>query len=348
MWLAAENHSAQVWLSPRLQLDYAASMSSSDGCRPRREPLLLIVGPTASGKTRLGIEIAEVLGGEIVSADAFAVYRGLDIGTDKPDAAARRRVRHHLIDIADPEDRFSAGAFAETATAAIRDIRDRNRLPLVVGGSHFWIRALLLGLFPAPPRDQAVVADLADQWRRDPAATFAQLQDCDPVASTKIGPRDRHRVLRALEVYRTTGTPISEHWARHRHRRRSDTDAVLVAPARSRSELYAKIELRVDAMFASGLMEEVRRILASGVPGDAHALKAIGYRQSVDHLEGRCDLESAIRNTKAASRKLAKRQLTWLRGLTEGELHWLPPVEAGGVEAVLRLWSGTRDKRGRQ
>jgi tRNA dimethylallyltransferase len=310
------------------------------------EPLLLVVGPTASGKSRLGLEVADALGGEIVSADAFAVYRGLDIGTDKPDAAARRRVPHHLVDIVDPRERFSAGAFARAATAAIADIRRRGRTPVVVGGTHFWIRALLVGLFPAPRRDPAVVDELTKRWRHDPAATFARLQACDPEAAARIGPHDRQRVLRALEVYEISGVPISSHWKTHQST--VAFEPLLVAPERSRAELYAKIELRVDAMFAFGFLEEVRHILDSGVPPDAHALKAIGYRQLVDHLEGRCDLESAVRDTKAASRRLAKRQLTWLRGLVEGELHWLPPAEAGGVEETLHLWSEMVEKRGRQ
>jgi tRNA dimethylallyltransferase len=330
---------------PETGMTYSSGMPSGDTAH-RPDSLLVIVGPTASGKTRLGLEVAEALGGEIVSADAFAVYRGLDIGTDKPDEAARRRVRHHLIDIADPRVRFSAGAFVEAASTAISDIRARGRTPLVVGGSHFWIRALLLGLFPAPARDDRVVNEIARQYHRDPEGTYSRLETVDPVAAAKIGPRDHHRVLRALEVFETTGRPISEHWSEHR--RSTHIDPLLVAPERSRPELYAKIELRVDAMFASGFVEEVRRILGSGVPRDAHALKAIGYRQLVDHLEGSCDLETAIRNTKAASRRLAKRQLTWLRGLTEGELHWLPPAEAGGVEATLELWLGTREKRGRR
>ena len=310
------------------------------------EPLLLIVGPTASGKSRLGLEVADALGGEIVSADAFAVYRGLDIGTDKPDAAARNRVRHHLVDIADPRERFSAGRFARAAAAAIADIRRRERTPVVVGGTHFWVRALLVGLFPAPRRDPDVADVLAREWRSDPAATYARLRTCDPEAAAGIGPRDRQRILRALEVYETTGVPISKHWKDQRPA--SAFEPVLVAPERPRPELYAKIELRVDAMFASGFVEEVRRILDSGVPRDAHALKAIGYRQLVEHFEGRCDLESAIRNTKVASRRLAKRQLTWLRGLTEGQLHWLPPAEAGGVERTLQLWRTALEKRGRQ
>ena len=311
-----------------------------------REPLLLVVGPTASGKSRLGLEVAEALGGEIVSADAFAVYRGLDIGTDKPDAEARRRVRHHLIDIAEPTEVFSAGAFVEAATSAIREIHSRGITPIVVGGTHFWIRALLFGLFPSPPRDPELVARLADAWVDDPESVFCRLEEIDNVAAAKIGPHDRQRILRAIEVFEATGTPISEHWSSHRPPR--DFDPVLIAPERRRAELYAKIDTRVDLMFASGLREEVQRILASGVPYEAHALKAIGYRQLVQYFQNNCDLESAIHNTKAASRKLAKRQLTWLRGLTEGTLRWLPPAETGGTEAAIRLWSETLRGRGQR
>ena len=309
-----------------------------------REPLLVIVGPTASGKSRLGLEVAEAIGGEIISADAFAVYRDLDIGTDKPDAQARRRVRHHLIDIVDATEVFSAGAFVEAATTSIADIRSRGNTPIVVGGTHFWIRALLLGLFSSPPRGKELVARLSAEWDNDSIATFERLEEIDPAAAAKTGPHDRQRVLRALEVFEATGRPISEHWAQHR--RVNDIDPILIAPERPRAELYAKIGIRVDVMFALGLKEEVRRILASGVPHDAHALKAIGYRQLVEHLNGEIDLDSAIQKTKAASRKLAKRQLTWLRSLTEGTLRWLPPAEAGGTEVAVRLW--LEELRGRR
>lgn len=302
-----------------------------------RDPLLLIVGPTASGKSRLGIEVAEALAGEIVSADAFAVYRGLDIGTDKPGIEARRKVRHHLIDVVEPTEVFSAGAFVETASASIADIRNRGATPIVVGGTHFWIRALLDGLFPSPPRDPDLTADLAREWDRDPDATFDRLRRVDPVAAGRIGPRDRQRILRALEVFEATGTSLSAHWSEHRKSR--TFDPLLLAPERPRGELYAKIDSRVDVMFASGLREEVGRILASGVPRDAHALKAIGYRQLVQYHHGECDLESAIHNTKAASRRLAKRQLTWLRGLTDDAPRWLPPAEKGGTQRALRAWS---------
>jgi len=309
-----------------------------------RMPLLLVVGPTASGKSSLGLEVAEAIGGEIISADAFAVYRGLDIGTDKPDADARSRVRHHLVDVADPTERFSAGAFVQAAQTAIAEIRGRGATPLVVGGTHFWIRALIEGLFPSPPHDEGTARRLAGEWELSPAATYRRLIEVDPEAAERIGPRDRQRVLRALEVFDTTGTPISHHWSKHR--KKAEYDPLIVAPERPRQELYAKIEFRVDAMISSGLEEEVRRILASGVPREAHALKAIGYRQIVDFIEGECDLESAITETKAASRRLAKRQLTWLRGMTEGELHWLSPAERGGAARAIRLWNDTLERRG--
>jgi tRNA dimethylallyltransferase len=299
-------------------------------------PLLVIVGPTASGKSRLGLEVAERLDGEIVSADAFAVYRGLDIGTDKPTPEDRRRVRHHLVDIADPHQRFSAGEFADAASRAIADIVGRDRTAVVVGGTHFYIRALLEGLFPSPPRDPSEGKRLSQEWERDADSVFRRLREVDPEAARRIGPRDRQRILRALEIFELTGESLTSHWRRHRHRPRYR--ALMVAPRRSRADLYARIDARAERLFASGLVEEVRQILASGVPVDAHAFKAIGYRQVVEFLEGSCDLQSAIEDTKRTSRKFAKRQLTWLRGIPEETLRWVPPAEKGGVPATTDLW----------
>jgi tRNA dimethylallyltransferase len=299
-------------------------------------PLLVILGPTGSGKSRLGLEVAERIGGEIVSADAFAVYRGLDIGTDKPTLEDRSLVPHHLVDIADPKERFSAGEFAEAATVSIDDIVGRCRTAVVVGGTHFYVRALLEGLFPSSPRDPVNGERLAEEWDRDPGSVVRQLQEVDPEAAERIDPRDRQRVLRALEIYRVTGEPLTSHW--RRHHQPPKYRALMVAPRHSRSDLYARIDARAERLFASGLVEEVRRILASGVPVDAHALKAIGYRQVVEMLEGQCDLQTAIENTKRSSRHFAKRQLTWLRGLREGSLHWVPPAEQGGASAITDLW----------
>jgi tRNA dimethylallyltransferase len=308
-----------------------------------RPPLLVILGPTASGKSSLGLAVARELDGEIISADAFAVYRGLTIGTDKPSLEDRRLVPHHLVDCLDPHEVYSAGAFAEAARAAIHEIFARGRLPVVVGGTHFYIRALLHGLFPAPPRDPAIGEELARRWDRDPAALYGELQEADPVATERIGANDRQRILRALEVFESTGEPVSSHWRRHHHT--PEYAPLLVAPRRSRADLYARINARVDSMFASGLVEEVAAILASGVPREAHALKAIGYRETIDFITGHSDLTNAIEQTKRASRRFAKRQLTWLRDAREGTVHWVPPIEDGGAAAVIRLWNTHTEER---
>jgi len=172
---------------------------------------------------------------------------------------------------------------------------------------------------------------------------FRRLQEVDAEAARRIGPNDRQRVLRALEVFELTGEPLTSHW--RRHQTPPQFDPLTVAPRRSRSELYARIDTRVERLFACGLVEEVERILASSVPVEAHALRAIGYRQVVEMLQGLRSLEATIEDTKRSSRKFAKRQLTWLRGLQEGTLHWVPPVEDGGAAAVTRLWEMHTEKR---
>lgn len=307
-------------------------------------PLLVVAGPTASGKSALGLAVAAALGGEIVSADAFAVYRGMDIGTDKPDRVSRRRVRHHLIDILEPSEQFSAGDFVVAADAAIEETRSRGKVPVVVGGTHFYIRALVFGLFPGPPRDPEIRQRLLDEWNADPDTCWARLQAVDPSAARRIGPRDRQRCVRALEVYDLTGTPLTEHWRRHNPTPRYRP--LIATPARERATLYAKIDKRVDTMFSEGLVEEVRRLLSSGVRSDTHALKAIGYREVVGHIEGQWGFDAAVDRTKRASRRLAKRQLAWLRHLREGELHRVEPVEAGGAEDLIHLWDSHCEEGG--
>jgi tRNA dimethylallyltransferase len=201
-----------------------------------------------------------------------------------------------------------------------------------------------LGLFPSPPRDAEVGSRLAAEWAADPGDVVARLRQIDPESAERIGAKDRQRILRALEVFELTGESLSSHWSRHNPPPRFDP--LLVAPDRERKALYARIEARVDSMFATGLVEEVGAILASGVAVDAHALKAIGYREVVDLLEGKCDLETAIENTKRSSRRFAKRQLTWLREVREGTVHWVPPVEDGGAAAVTQLWDKhTKERR---
>jgi tRNA dimethylallyltransferase len=304
--------------------------------------LLVIAGPTASGKTSIALGVAERVGGEIVSADAFAIYRRMDIGTDKPDNEQRSRIAHHLIDIVEPGERFSAGDFTRAADAAISDIASRGSVPVVAGGSHFYLHALLRGLFPSPPHDPEVRATLEAAWSDDPVAVYGRLEKADPAAAGRIGRADRQRILRALEVAEVTGVPLSEHWRRQEAARRYN--AVVTAVQRPRPELYARIDARVDTMFRAGLVDEVEELLRGGVPETAHALRAIGYRQVVEHLLGRCSLAEAVRDTKTASRRLAKRQLSWLRRDDMQPVSWVaaPATGADGSAAdrIVELWYG--------
>ncbi len=282
--------------------------------------LVVIVGPTASGKTALGAAFARSVGGEVVSADAFAVYRGLDIGTAKPDAALRAAVPHHLIDIADPGERYSAGMFVRDADAAIAAIRERGRVPVVVGGTHFYVRALLFGLFPEPPKDAALRQALEAEWARDQAATRARLQALDPVAAARIAANDRQRTLRALEVCLVAKRGMSQLWSEYaRGNPRYSYEMLGLSPARQ--ELHVRIAKRVEWMFAAGLIVEVQGLLAGGLSPEAHAMKAIGYRESCRVLAGELTVEQAKEAAAAATRRLAKRQMTWLRG--EAAVRWL-------------------------
>ena len=282
--------------------------------------LIVVCGPTASGKTALGATLAERLGGEVVSADAFAVYRGLDIGTAKPTADVRARVPHHLFDIADPRERYSAGMFVRDAEAAISDIRGRGRVAVVVGGTHFYVRALLYGLFPEPPKDTALRQQLEEQWAHDWEAVRRRLIELDPEVAARIAAADRQRTLRALEVCLVAGRPMSELWREHALGS-SRFRFVLLGLQPPREELRARISVRVEGMFAGGLVEEVRGLLAQGLSPSVHALKAIGYRECCQVLGGLCSVAQAQTMTEAATHKLAKRQMTWLRG--ERDVEWV-------------------------
>jgi tRNA dimethylallyltransferase len=309
--------------------------------------LVVVVGPTAAGKTALGVALAARLGGEIISADAFAVYRGLDVGTDKPSPAMRSTVRHHLLDVADPHESYSAGAFLRDADRAIDDIRRRGRRPVVVGGTLFYVRALLWGLFPEPPKDLELRRRLESAWARDPVAVRRQLAGLDPEAASRIAPADRQRTLRALEVCLASGEAMSTLWARHREagpRYRH----VMIALALSRHELHARIATRVERMFAAGVVDEVRRLRDAGVPPDAHALKAVGYRECLRVVEGEWSVDRAREATTVATRRLAKRQITWLR--REDGTVWLAAAAPDLTQRAVRLLeaSGAEGRRSSQ
>lgn len=282
-------------------------------------PLVLLVGPTAAGKSSLAVEIASSFGGEIVSADAMQVYRGLDIGTAKATMDERDRVPHHCIDLVGPEHRFSAGEYARAANAAIKGIRARRRPAFVVGGSGFYVRALVDGLAPLPDQDSTWRKTLEEiEERRGLQHLYRMLSGLDPAWAAKVGGSDRQRILRGLEVTLRVGEPMSdvlarEGWSVPPERKQ---EAVWVGLTWSRELLRERIARRVDEMIAAGWVDEVRRLLAEGVPRDAPALRAIGYRELAEHVEGDLSLAVARDRIVTATRQYSKRQLTWFRKQT--------------------------------
>ncbi|HVJ30321.1 MAG TPA: tRNA (adenosine(37)-N6)-dimethylallyltransferase MiaA, partial [Gammaproteobacteria bacterium] len=274
-----------------------------------------LTGPTACGKTELALELAQRVPLEIVSMDSALVYRGLDIGTAKPAPAIRSAVPHHLIDILEPTEAYSAGRFARDAGALIDEIRARGRLPLLVGGTLLYLRALRDGLAPLPRADAAVRAALdREAAEHGLQSLHERLRRVDPAAAERIAPSDRQRIQRALEVHALTNRPITELQRASDDRRRPGVLAIALVP-KSRAELGVRIEQRFDAMVAAGFREEVERLRGRGdLNPDLPAMRAVGYRQLWAHLDGRYSWEEARTKAIVATRQYAKRQMTWLRG----------------------------------
>ena len=290
-------------------------------------PVLVLAGPTGAGKTDWAIRLAESAPVEIVSVDSALVYRGLDIGTAKPARELRERVPHHLIDICEPTESYSVGRFVPDAVAAVRDVHARRRVPLLVGGTMLYLRSLLHGLAPLPQADSRLRAELdARAARQGWPALHAELARLDPEAAARVAPTDSQRIQRALEVCYNTGRPISE-------LQRATVSPLagrrvhywMLAPPRA--VLHERIQRRFEAMMAAGFLEEVRSLRRNGALTARHpSMRAVGYRQLWAHLDGQYPLEEAVRRGVAATRQLAKRQLTWMRGEALGR--WIEP-EAG-------------------
>ena len=287
----------------------------------RRRPLVVVLGPTAVGKSRVGIEIAKRLDTDILTADSRQVYRGMNVGTDKPPPAARQGIAHYLIDLVEPDEPYNAGLFRSHAAELIEASYHRARLPLVVGGTGLYMRILLQGLCEAPPSDPSVRAQLCAEAREQGHERFyARLAAIDPVGAAKLHPRDTSKIMRALEVHKLSGVPLSSFQAGHGFADRPYC-ALVIGLNRERDDLYRRIEERIDWQLANGLVEETRQLLDRGYRRDAPSMTGLGYRHVAAFLAGELEYAEMIRLFKRDTRRFAKRQMTWFR--REPETHWL-------------------------
>ncbi len=302
---------------------------------PEAPVLVIVLGPTAVGKSRVAVDLALRFGGEVISGDSIQVYRGFDIGADKTGPGDRRGVPHHLIDIAGPEAQYTAADFVRDALAAARGIAARGRLPIVAGGTGLYIKALVDGLFPGPGRDPAVRAALeAEAAEKGLDALFRRLEAVDPDYARKVRSRDRVRIIRALEVHVTTGRPISEHFRETRSPVMGRM-VVLLGLRLEREPLCRRIDDRVERMFARGLIEEVRGLLERGVPETAPPFRALGYSHVLRLLRGEIGREEAVALTKTDTRQYAKRQMTWFRKMAG--VVWFSPDDGPALEQYLQM-----------
>jgi len=291
-----------------------------------------LAGPTACGKTALSLKLAGYLPAEIISLDSMAIYRGMDIGTAKPDATAQWMARHHLIDVVDPHEEFSVADYVEQCAAAAAEILARNRAPLFVGGTGLYLRAVLRGVFAGPAANAELRRQLEEREQREGEGTlYRELEERDPVTADRLHPNDQRRIVRALEVYELTGRPLSEQQRQSAlpYEQRPRNVFWLSPP---RAWLYDRINQRVDQMMEEGLVEEVRALLKQSPPIGKTARQALGYKEIIDHLEGQTSLPEAVEKLKTRTRQFAKRQHTWFRNLEECR-----PVEIEGSECPQML-----------
>lgn len=298
--------------------------------------IILIVGPTGAGKTTLAIDLARRFNGEIVGADSMQIYRCMDIGTAKPTLAERAVSPHHMIDIVDPDQDFDAAAYANMATGIIRQTIDRGRAVFVVGGTGFYIKALIHGLFEKGPSDPAVRRRLKRQLESEGAAVLARrLKTIDSTAAERIHPNDTYRIIRALEVFEVTGEPLTVFHQRHgfREQRFNTLELGLSWP---RPVLYERINRRVDAMMSQGFLDEVRQLMASGYGSDLKSMQSLGYRHLAAVVSGDTSLAEAVTMLKRDHRRYAKRQLTWFTA--RKSVHWLTPDQTESAVERIRAF----------
>lgn len=300
-------------------------------------PLVLVLGPTGSGKSGLAIQLALAFSGEVVNCDSQQVYRLLSIGTAKVPLDERRGVPHHLIDVADPNEVFSAGEYARRAREVLEDIRERGRLPIVCGGTGFYVRGLLDGLFASPPRDEALRIELDKREQRRAGFVHRLLRRLDPVSAARIHPNDSQKAVRAVEVSLATRAPMSSLFGQSEEPLTGFRWMKLGLDP-PRDQLYARTNDRCASMFQHGLIAETKALLERGYNRETKAMESIGYRQSIDVIEGRATLNEAVADMQMETRHYAKRQLTWFR--RDPDMHWLqgfgdnPPIEDEAMRLV--------------
>ena len=291
-----------------------------DGLKGRLDTLAAVVGPTGSGKSELALRIAEVLGGEIVNCDSVQLYRYFDIGSAKVPIEQRRGIAHHLIDVLEPHEVCSAGDYARRGRSALHEIAGRGRLPVVAGGTGFYLRALLDGLFPGPARDEVIRRRLMEREEHRPGSMHRILERLDPSAARRIHGNDVQKTLRALEVVLLERRPLAELFERGREPL-TGFHAIKIGLDPPREELYAAIDSRLAGMFNGGLLEEVRGLLARGIPRTTKPFETLGYKQALAAIEGRMTAEEALESAQMETRRYAKRQMTWFR--RERDVFWL-------------------------
>ena len=303
-------------------------------------PLVVLLGPTAVGKSRIAVHVAQHFETEVLAADSRQVYRGMDIGTDKPTAAERQDVPHRLIDLVDPGETFNTGWYRRVAMVEIERLYSAGRLPFVVGGTGLYIRTLVRGLCPAPQADphvRAALKKLRSEQGRD--GLYAELMRVDPETAARLHPNDESKVMRAIEVYRLSGRPLSAAQAEHGFQE-APFSTLLIGLDRAKETLYRRIEERIDWQLAHGMVEETRALLDRGYSRELGSMKGLGYRQVGAYLANECDYAEMVRRFKRDTRHFAKRQMTWFR--SEAGVAWLPiednePCERTAERVIARI-----------
>lgn len=299
------------------------------------QPLVVITGPTATGKSDIGVRVAARVGGEIVSADSMLVYRGMDIGTAKPTISQMSGIPHHFIDIVEPDQEYNVALFQQQARRIIKDIMDRDKIPFLVGGTGLYVSAVIDDYnFSGAPGNESYRKTLQNEaMEKGPQALYKRLADIDPLAASKLHPEDVRRVIRALEVHRHTGRPISSYHTLARPGK-PFYNLLMFGLTMDRETLYRRIEQRVDFMLSAGLVEEVKRLMKMGFSTELSSMRGLGYKEIAAHLDGKLSIAQATDTLKRNTRRFAKRQMTWFR--RDDRIKWFNVHRCGGPEFIVQ------------